>query len=241
MTHKKSVLSFGAAALALGTTIVVAGATQPPRANAAGGQVRLAFSRIYWEYNSTANDLGVHVTLDGEDWAELEIENPDEDVIFSVRGEGPYQDLGMTELFFEGAEPSLDEFPLAELLALFPEGRYDFSGLTVDGEEIEGTGRFSHAIPAGPEVFSDVGPNGLLRIRWNAVNGPPLGFPNKPIHIVGYQVIVESFQVTVPATVSSVTVPPEYAGTLAQGEHQFEVLAIDRSGNQTITEGYFVR
>ena len=31
----------------------------------------LKISRIYWEYNSTADDLGVHVSLDGEDWKEL--------------------------------------------------------------------------------------------------------------------------------------------------------------------------
>jgi hypothetical protein len=31
---------------------------------------------IYWEYNSSVNDLGVHVFLDGEDWRELKIINP---------------------------------------------------------------------------------------------------------------------------------------------------------------------
>jgi hypothetical protein len=241
MTHSKLVLSFGAATLVLAAAILAAGAKMPARAGGAAPQAQLDFSRIYWEYNSSANDLGVHVTLDGEDWNQLEIENPDEEVIFNVVGSGPYEELGMTELFYEGAEPNLADFPLDDLLDLFPEGRYDFSGTTVDGEEIEGSWRFSHAIPAGPEVFADVGPNGFLRIRWNAVNGTPAGFPNRPIHIVGYQVIVESFQVTVPASVRSVTVPPEFASTLASGPHQFEVLAIDRSTNQTITEGSFVK
>ena len=235
-------LSFGAAALVLGTTIVVAGAVHPPRtAPAGGGQVDFDFARIYWEYNSTANDIGVHVTLDGEDWTELEIENPSEDVIFSVKGKGPYHEFGLTELFFEGAEPSLEDVPLQELLAKFPEGRYEFSGLTADGHEIESMDRFSHAIPDGPDVFADQGANDFLRIRWSAVDSPPPGFPNKRIDIVAYQVIVEDFQVTVPASVLSVTVPPEYVGTLESGEHQYEVLAIDKSANQTITEGYFTR
>lgn len=242
MIPSKLFLPSGAAVIVLGIAILAAGAVHPHRASAPLVQdARLDFSRIYWEYNSSANDLGVHVTLDGEDWNQLQIENPDGEVIFSVLGSGPYEELGMTELFFEGAEPSLDEFPLEDLLDLFPEGRYDFSGLTVDGEDIEGTGRFSHAIPAGPLVFADVGPNGFLRIRWTAVDDNAPGFPNKPIQIVGYQVIVETFQVTVPASVLSVTVPPEYVGTLAAGEHQFEVLAIDRSANQTITEGAFIR
>ncbi len=241
MKYSKPVLSFGAVALVLGTTIVVAGAVHPPRtANAGGGGgVEFDFARIYWEYNATADDLGVHVTLDGEDWTELEIENPDEDVIFGVQGKGPYQEFGMTELFFEGAEPSLDDVPLDVLLAKFPEGRYEFSGLTADGHEIESTDRFTHAIPDGPTVFADLGANDFLRIRWTEVDSPPPGFPNRRIDIVAYQVIVEDFQVTVPPDVFAMTVPPEYVATLEPGEHQFEVLAIEKSANQTLSEGYF--
>ena len=48
------------------------------------------FSRIYWEYNASAHDLGVHVTLDGEDWTTLKIKNPNNQVLFNVRGKGPY-------------------------------------------------------------------------------------------------------------------------------------------------------
>ena len=59
--------------------------------------------------------------------------------------------------------------------------------------------------------------------------------------MTGYQVIVGSFQVTVPASVTRVTVPQEYYQSLPSGTHAFEVLAIDESGNQTITEGFFVK
>ncbi len=241
MTRFKPVLSFGAAALALGTAIVLAPAAHPPRPASPDDEVQLSIAKIYWEFNSTANDLGVHVLLDGEDWAKLKISNSDEKVIFEVKGRGPYKQLGMTELFFEGAEPSLDDFPLEDLLDLFPEGEYEFEGRTVDGQEIEGEALFSHAIPAGPEVFSHVGSKNFLEISWNPVSQPPLGFPSEPIEIVGYQVIVESFLVTVPSSVLSLTVSPEFVGTLTPGQHQFEVLAIDQSGNQSITEGYFVK
>ncbi len=232
-------LAFAAGALALGTTIVLAAAPRAPAPPAR--QVRLAEARIFFEYNSSANDLGVHVSLDGEDWTELEIENPDAQVIFQVMGKGPYAELGMTELFFEGAEPSLDEFPLEDLLDLFPEGPYEFSGLTVDGAEIEGTGTLSHAIPDGPQVSAQLGENNFLRISWTAVTRPPPGFPSKPIHIVGYQILVDPFEVILPGSARSVTVPPEFVASLGRGEHLFEVLAIDRNGNQTITEGSFVK
>ncbi len=233
-------LALTVAATAAGT-IALAGAVLPPPSAASGDAVPLAISRIYWEYNASANDLGVHVFLDGEDWRKLTIVNPKKKPIFQVVGKGPYHTFGMTELFFEGAEPSLEEVPLAELLAKFPEGEYDFRGKTADGEKLTGTGVLSHAIPDGPIVSAEVGPNDYLRIDWTAVSSPPKGFPLRPIHISGYQVIVESFQVTVPASVLSLTVSPEFVATLGPGEHLYEVLAIEENGNQTLTEGSFVK
>lgn len=220
---------------------VVALATAAPDASAKKEkkEVPLKIARIYWEYNASANDLGVHVFLDGEDWRTLKILNPDGDVLFRVEGRGPYADLGLTELFFEGAEPSLDDVPLADLLAQFPEGTYEFEGRTVEGDEIEGEAFFSHAIPAGPVVSADVGPGDALVIRWSDVTAPPAGFPGATIDIAGYQVIVGSFQVTLPATANQVTVPPEFVASLGSGEHAFEVLAIEEGGNQTLTEGTF--
>jgi hypothetical protein len=68
------------------------------------------------------------------------------------------------------------------------------------------------------------------------------------IEIIGYQVIVETedprrladvrvFNADVPASVTSVTVSP---GFLAPDtEYDFEVLAIEEGGNQTITSSSF--
>ncbi len=199
-------------------------------------------ARIYIEFNQTANDLGYHVSLDGEDWKRLEIENPNEVLIFSVRGYAAYRQLGMTELFFEGAEPNLDDFPLEDLLALFPEGEYEFEGLTVDNVELESTSTLSHAVPNGPgNVTATLGAGNKLVISWDAVTTHPEGFPERPISIVAYQLIVKPFQVTVPANVRSVTVPPEFVASLPSGAVLFEVLAIDVSGNQSITESSFVK
>src|SRR5262245_41073379 len=240
MTRPRFVLLFLSASVAIGTAVALTSAAHPPEARPLA-DVPLEIAKIHWEYNATANDLGVHVSLDGEDWKQLKIIAPDAKVIFQVQGGGPYKELGMTELFFEGAEPSLDEFPLQDLLDLFPEGEYEFRGATADGGVIEGEHPFSHAIPDGPRVFVDVGANDFLRIRWNAVTSPPPGFPNRPIHIVGYQVIVEpKFDVTLPATARSCTVAPEFVRSLGPGVHPFEVLAIEASGNQTLTEGSFV-
>ncbi len=84
-------------------------------------------ARIFIEYNETDNDLGFHVFLDGEDWETLKIVRPGGMTIFEIDATGGapdrgYAGLGLTELFFEGAEPTLDPGTLEDLLERFPEG-----------------------------------------------------------------------------------------------------------------------
>lgn len=198
-------------------------------------------TRIFIEYNSSAGDLGFQVSLDAEEWRSLKIVNPAGVTICDIVGKGPYQNLGLSELFFEGAEPSLDDFPLDKLLALFPEGKYKFTAVTVEGTRLEGTWMLTHAVPAGPHVSSEVNGDDVV-IRWDHVTGPPAGFPQRKIVIVGYQVLVgaaDEFQINLPASSSQVTLPREFVESMARGAHPFEVLAIESSGNQTITEGSF--
>jgi len=195
-------------------------------------------TRIYIEYNSTDNDLGFHVFLDAEEWKSVKIVNPAGVTIFDVAGKGAYQNLGLSELFFEGAEPSLNDFPLDDLLALFPEGKYRYIGVTVGGSRLTGRATLTHAVPAGPNVSSQVDGDDVT-IRWDPVTGPPAGFPQKDIQIVGYQIIVDPFQVTLPASSTQVTLPREFVQSLDHGQHGFEVLVIEAGGNQTITQGSF--
>ncbi len=224
-------------ALVLGTSAVPGGDCDDD------DELQLEFARIFFEYNSTDNDLGAHIFLDGEDWKKMKISTPDEEKkIFEVKGKGPYDEFGMTELFFEGAEPSLDDVDVEDLLDQFPEGEYEFEGKTVDGDEIEGEGELTHAIPNGPDVEIEFGANNFMKISWTAVPGVPPGFPDRPINIVAYQILVdEAFDVTLPGSATSVTVPPEFVAALEPGEHEFEVLAIEESGNQSITESSFVK
>ena len=195
-------------------------------------------ARIFIEYNSTDNDLGFHVFLDAEEWKSVRIVNPAGVTIFDAAGKAAYGNLGLSELFFEGAEPSLDDFPLDALLALFPEGKYKFTGVTPGGVRLSSTATFTHAVPAGPSVSSEVNGDTIVT-RWEPVTAPPEGFPDRKIEIAGYQIIVDPFQVTLPATSTEVTLPREFAASLRPGSHGFEVLAIEAGGNQTITAGSF--
>jgi hypothetical protein len=146
----------------------------------------------------------------------------------------------MTELFFEGAEPQLSEFPLEDLLALFPEGDYTFIGVTVDGERLVSTSTLTHAVPARPPASASVDGDTVV-ISWTELaTTPDSRFPVRPIVITGYQILADSFQVTLPASARQVTLPVEFVQSLAPGVHPFEVLAIEVGGNQTITEGTYV-
>ena len=120
---------------------------------AAPATVPLKFAKIYIEYNATAVDLGFHISLDGEDWKRLKIFNPAGREVFDVSGSGKgFGRFGMTELFFEGAEPSLAEVPREQLLALFPAGQYRFVAKGVEGETQVALATLTHNVPDGPAI-----------------------------------------------------------------------------------------
>jgi hypothetical protein len=209
---------------------------------------------IIFEVNSTDGDAGAQVFVDGEGWKKVWVFNPNGRRILSVQAQSSVKAIGGgTELFLESEEPeyaNLDE--LQELLDLFPEGDYTFFAQTVEGGWAMGEAELTYDIPAGPviaeptpdegeECAADVFVNTAV-IEWDEVEESIFGSPD--IDIVGYQVIVEIeepvlrvFSADVPADTLMVMVPPEF---LEEGaEFKFEILAIEESGNQTITESCF--
>src|SRR3990172_12474658 len=117
----------------------------------------LSAAKIIFETNATAGDTGIQVFLDGEPWKNVMIINPDGLQIFEVQGQGGLEGLegfGLTELFSESNEPPFEEVPLAEVLAMFPAGKYRFEGTTVEGASLKSMATLSHVIPCGPEVVS---------------------------------------------------------------------------------------
>ncbi len=206
-------------------------------------------AKIIIEVNASAGDAGIQIFVDGEGWNRLEVFSPDGQKIFDVRGSGSVGLTGVTELFFESAEPSFLDLPLDQMLARFPEGTYSFKGITVDGARLTGRAVLKHNIPAGPQIIwppedATLPAGAPLIIQWHPVTE---AFPGTdlPVTIAGYQVIVERvkpgpllvFSVNLPATAAQVTVPPEFIQ--ANADYVFEVLAIEQSQNQTITEGRF--
>jgi hypothetical protein len=155
---------------------------------------------------------------------------------WTSRPRGRARRFGLSELFVEASEPAFTEFPFSRFKTRFPEGRYRFAGRTPDGRRVVGSDTLSHLVPAGPTVTyptagAQVDPNGF-KLTWEPVTRPA------GVDIVSYQVIVNQngreLSMYLPPTATSVTIPAEFLepGTKADGE----VLARERSGNQTITE-----
>jgi len=199
--------------------------------------VRLADSTLIVEVNATDGDAGLQVFLDGEPWRAMKITGPNGRTILAVNTVGRLKGYGLTELFSESSEPSFDTFPLERFKALFPAGRYTFSGETIQGAKVTGTTRLSHAIPAGPEIArpadgANVDRRGVVAM-WRAV-------PEAGIDVVGYRAIVTRedplrvLSVELPARARMVSIPSEFLEP--RTEYKLEVQAIEKSGNQTLTE-----
>src|SRR3970040_2277933 len=112
-------------------------------------------AKIIFEVNATDEDAGIQVFLDGKPWKVFKIFNPDNEQIFKVLGTGNLGMFGLTELFSESNEPPFEEVPLAEVLAMFPAGKYRFEGTTVEGASLKSTATLSHVIPCGAAIVSE--------------------------------------------------------------------------------------
>lgn len=227
--------------------VLVLGMVGCNKASSQAPEVEFDEAEIFFEFNSTDLDLGIQIFFDAEGWENVEVSGPD-GTIFQINNDGSLKEIGSTEVFTESEEPELDEGDLegsiAAFLALFPEGEYQFSGTTVEGDSLVGTAELTHDLP----VAVDLDLSAYPLISWSDTSGV-----DDP-EIVGYQAVNElvieedgeervyEFSIDLPASATQVTVPDEFIA-LAGGfeeeeilEYKVEVIAIEESGNKTITE-----
>ena len=167
---------------------------------------------LFFELNDTDGDLGIHGKFDGDAWKVLEIKDPNERRMLKVRASGRLKRQGMTELFFESAEPCFDpedcDDPLDpdDFFDRFPQGKYEIEGITLDGKELESEVILSHIMPAAPsdvmvndeaaaeDCDADELPAVSLPVilSWNAaeISHEELGRAG-PVQIRYYEVVVE--------------------------------------------------
>ena len=209
----------------------------------AGETVPFKEARLITEINATDGDAGLQVFLDHEPWRSVAIARPNGSKILDVTTDGALQDYGLTELFSESSEPPFTEFPLEEFKKLFPEGNYTFTGETIDGTKMQSTVPFTHDFPSGPKIRSPKDDSTIEQddvvVRWTPGTQPA------GVTLKGFQVLVvrESgpkrvFSADLPAAARSIRIPAEFMQAGVE-EYKAEVLAIDVSGNQTLSEVAF--
>jgi hypothetical protein len=154
-------------------------------------------------------------------------------------------------------DEEVDVLTFEDIRAMFPAGEYEFVARMKDGTKLDDEATLTYDIPDGPALGApdgadDVDPAKAV-IHWTPVTGTIPGLePAGSVDIVGYQIIVyedgvgeapPEFNVVVPTCGDrplprcEVTVAPQF---LKRGKpYLYEVLAIEESGNQTITEGSF--
>ena len=199
-------------------------------ANATGATVPFADAEVFFELNSTDNDLGLQLFLDTDDgWKRVRVLDPSRRGVIEFEADGRMSQLGITELRFESAEPSPEE-----VLALFPPGEYRFRGRTVEDEQLASNATLSHEFNT-PPTFSPsdgevVDPKNTV-VEWNAPGAEQV------------EVIIEQderedvLDITLSGDVRRLRVPAQF---LVPGlEYKIEILSIGENGNRVITESTF--
>ena len=221
--------------------------------NAARSPVPLKEAKLNIEYNATAKDIGFQGAVDSEGWQQLSVTGPGGTVL-KFEATGRLKNFGLTELFFETVEPATADVPMAQVLARLPEGDYEIYGPTTEppGSLTVGTAHLTHTIPKGTNLLSP--PEGSsvpltdLIMKWTPVTRTIDG---KLLTIIAYQLIVEkagnphpnmigkpnSLSMYLSPSVTRMTVPKAFLVPAAN--YDWEVLAIEASGSQTLTSGKF--
>jgi hypothetical protein len=227
----------------------------PAGASASSAEViPLKDAKLNIEHNATDKDTGFQGFVDSEGWQRLDVRGPDGRVL-TFKGSGSLGKLGLTEVFFETVEPANADVPIEQMLAKLPEGNYRIEGPAmengVSAGRTAGTAWLTHDIPAGPKLVSPaegatVPVRGVVA-RWKPVSKTITG---EPVKISAYQLIIEKdvephphmigklgLSVYLPRTVTSIAVPDGFLEH--RTAYNWEVLAIERSGNQTLSSGSF--
>ncbi len=219
--------------------------------NRRGPAIRMPTAKLYIEHNSTDEDTGVHGAFGSDNWQKLCVYDPRGRQVLEMEPKRQLRTLGMAGIFFESREPPNEEVSIEDIEAMFPEGRYTVRGRTIDGQRLTGAAIFTHDIPAAPVITfpqdEGVVPSSGFAVTWNHVL---TDLDGDPLTRTGYQVIITkdvpddpngfsrpTYDVHVPASETSLSVPGEFLepGT----RYELEVLALEASGNQTITVIFF--
>jgi hypothetical protein len=217
-------------------------------------KIPLKDAKLNIEHNATDKDTGFQGFIDSEGWRRLDVRGPAGRAL-TFQARGSLGKLGLTELFFETVEPENKDTSIKRMLAKLPEGNYQIAGPAQENGkslgETSGKAWLTHDIPRGPRLISPA-ENATVPLRgvlteWTPVRKTITG---KPVKIIAYQLIIEKdvdphrhmigkfgLSMYLPPSATRIELPD---GFLQPGTpYNWEVLAIERSGNQTLSSGSF--
>jgi len=248
-----------ASALMLGSALTASVATGGNNNNGDGDEEELPFdeAQLYFELNDTDGDLGIHSLVDGDDWKRLILEDPRERVILDVLVKGRLRQQGLTEIFFESAEPRFDELDPRDFFRRFPEGTYEYEAITLDGDELEGEMELSHVMPAPPANVEISGTPAAancdadplpsvsadeVTLSWAPVTSshPDIG-KDGAVEVEKYQVVLEAGDLVLSADLPPDLTSFEFPASFIEleDEFKFEIIVRASTGNQTAVESCF--
>lgn len=118
-------------------------------------------TKVLIEINATDGDIGFHALYDAGAWWKVFMWDPNGKKLLKEMASGPLRQQGLTENFFESAEPLCkpsEEDPeelvvtLDDFLGRFPAGDYLLYGRNNDKEELIGSAELTYNIPAAPDI-----------------------------------------------------------------------------------------
>jgi hypothetical protein len=223
-------------------------------ATGSAANIPLKDAKLNIEHNATDRDTGFQGFVDSEGWRGLDVRGPVGRVL-TFQARGTLGKLGMTELFFETVEPENKTTSIKRMLAKLPEGNYKVVGPAQEnGEslgETSGKAWLTHDIPRGPKLISPA-KNATVPVRGVVAEWTPVRrtITGKPVKIIAYQLIVEKdvdphphmvgklgLSMYLPQSVTRIELPDGFLQP--RTPYNWEVLAIERSGNQTLSSGSF--
>jgi hypothetical protein len=202
-------------------------------------------TKILIEINATDGDAGLHALFDADPWKEVRMNDPNGVKILDEKAFANLRLQGLTENFFESAEPVCDpedaeegEEPvsLAEFIARFPAGTYSLFGKTNEGEHFAGSAELTYNLPAAPDIDATEGQafvaGDAVVISWGA--GEDLGekchdqdlidagiiADPAGVEVIGWEVVVEPAEEEgiEPFRVFSVQLPPDQTSVTVPAE-----------------------
>ncbi len=186
-------------------------------------------AEIFFELNNTDKDLGIHALIDGDAWKKMRIVQPNGKTMLDVRLKSRLKRQGLTELFFESAEPTFDELSPETFFERFPAGEYKIRGTSLEGDPIASIAELTQVMPAPvgnltingmsaePDEEGECEEDELpqisnpIVIEWDAVteSHPELGAFSDELEVVRYQAVAE-FETDDEVTyVSSIDILPD--------------------------------